>query len=560
MWHNPVTMIQERIVAKKCVFWWSEIMKALHNIGRILLALIFCLPFIDAKGTGHVYAEGEQPLGPDRFSVITQEYISYEWWVTSYVNNQVVCSIKVDHEGLPTGAEIFSSCGKPLYDKWVATGICNPDDSCKGYYLQLIKTDQAQRDVSVELPPPVVWVSLDGCTSFKSSFLCEKLPTLVLTSEEPLEGEEIISLEGRINGRYFICDPICQVDLAPTDEDGQELEYWANSSYGDSSELFQARIRVIAADESSDHEWFVDILTSQWRGGSIAGCSENWNAFPPVGGVPLWLSTPQRAEELATEIPYEYLAGHLISQGYADASTCIDGGIAEEGLPNTCGLEASKIEVVYWQNRFDTQIFEATLQTGIPSRLIKRIFAQESQFWPGIIDELNEVGLGQMTKGGADTILLWNRPFYEQFCPSVLEEASCDKGYPHLQPVQQEFLLAALIQSVNAFCLDCEMGINIERAENSVATFAETILANCDQTGMIVQNTYGGTAGDWAKYEDLWRFTLVNYNAGPGCLTLAIWETKRRNETLNWANLSSHLTPSCSGAIDYVSMIEFANP
>lgn len=383
-------------------------MKLIHKAYGAFVALVFILPLVEARGTRNVSAEGEQPLGPDRFAVITQDYISYEWWMTNYDNNMVVCSLAVDHEGLPTGAEIFSSCGKTLYTQWTGTGVCNPDEGCKGYYLQYINSKQAQRDVSVELPPPVVWVSLDGCTSFNSSFLCDNLPTLVLTGEEPLEGEEIQYLEGRIDGKYFICDPICQVDLAPTDEDGLQMEFWANSSYGDSSELFQARIRVAASDDGNDHGWFADILTSKWRGGNIAGCSETWNVFPPVGGVPFWLSTPQRVEELATKIPYEYLAGNLIMQGLVDASACIDGGLTEGGLPNTCGLEAAGNDVVDWQNRFDFMIFDATLETGIPSQLLKRIFAQESQFWPGAMNEDKEVGLGQLTKGGADTILLWN--------------------------------------------------------------------------------------------------------------------------------------------------------
>jgi hypothetical protein len=165
-----------------------------------------------------------------------------------------------------------------------------------------------------------------------------------------------------------------------------------------------------------------------------------------------------------------------------------------------------------------------------------------------------------MTEGGADTTLLWNRPFFEQFCPTVLDSAACHQGYPHLQSNQQDILRSALVRKVDAFCPDCALGIELSRAENSVDIFAETILANCDQTGMIVQNTYGGTAGQWAGFEDLWRFTLVNYNAGSGCLTLAIWETKRLYEELDWAHLSSHLTPACQGALDYVNGISSGNP
>jgi hypothetical protein len=48
------------------------------------------------------------------------------------------------------------------------------------------------------------------------------------------------------------------------------------------------------------------------------------------------------------------------------------------------------------------------------------------------------------------------------------------------------------------------------------------MLANCDQAGRIVRNVSGGAPGGAASYEDLWKFTLVNYNAGPGCLGEAV--------------------------------------
>jgi hypothetical protein len=104
------------------------------------------------------------------------------------------------------------------------------------------------------------------------------------------------------------------------------------------------------------------------------------------------------------------------------------------------------------------------------------------------------------------------------------------------------------------------MGLDLERSQASVGVFAETLVANCDQAGWIVHNTYGRTAGVFASYEDLWRFTLVNYHSGPGCLTLAIWETKKRGEPLDWEHLSSHLTPVCNSALDYVNFVSLASP
>jgi hypothetical protein len=530
--------------------------------GWTATTLLFVFAAVSAFGTWRVSAAEEQPPGPDRFAVITQDYTSYEWWLTGWVDNKVACSISVDHEGVPTGGEIYTACGATLYNKWLATKPCESSEkdpaACQGFYLVFFKSEPAHRDVDVKLAPPVVWVTLDGCVPFNSTFRCEAPPTLVLTGEEPMEGEHITGLAGRMNGTAFTCDPICQVDLAPTDENGLYLEFWAISSYGDSSVLFDARVRVTASDDPVDLSWYVDVLSTQWRGPPLAACSLTWQTFPPVGGVPAWLSTPPSAEDLSTHIPYEYLAANLIQQGLADVSACTDGGLLENGLVSPCGLETARSAVNDWQNRFDGLIFNATQETGIPARLLKNIFSRESQLWPGMTIGYPEAGLGQMTNGGADTTLLWNQPFYEQFCPSVLDGAICGRGYVHLNAVQQDTLRNALVDSVNASCSDCTLGIDLDRAGNSVSIFAETLFANCVQTGMVVD--LNNIANTPVAYDDLWRFTLVNYNAGPGCLGLAVNETSRSGEPLDWEHVSSHLTPVCQGVFDYVTDISNASP
>jgi hypothetical protein len=532
--------------------------------GLTATTLLFVFASVSAFGTRRVSAAAEQPPGPDRFAIITQDYTSYEWWLTGWVDNKVACSIKVDHEGKPTSGEIYTVCGAALYDKWLATRPCDTAEenpaACQGYYLVFFKSEPAQRDVAVVQPPPVVWVALDGCVPFNSTFRCEALPTLVLSSEEPMEGAHITGLAGRMDGRAFTCDPVCQVDLAPTDSDGLYLEFWANSSYGDSSVLFEARVRVVTSDDPADHSWYVDVLSTQWRGAPLAGCSQTWGTFPPVGGVPAWLSTPLRAEDLATNIPYEYLAANLIKQGVADTSSCTDGGLLDNGLVSPCGLETARNAVDDWQNRFDGLIFSAAQGTGIPAQVLKNIFSRESQFWPGLTIGHPEAGLGQMTNGGADTTLLWNRPFYEQFCPSVLEGAICRRGYAHLNSDQQETLRNAMVSSVNASCPDCPLGIDLDRAEKSVSIFAETLLANCDQTGMVIDLNDGNDKDTPVTYEDFWRFSLVNYNAGPGCLGLAVDKTRNSSEPLDWEHVSSHLTPVCQGAFDYVTDVNNASP
>ena len=191
----------------------------------------------------------------------------------------------------------------------------------------------------------------------------------------------------------------------------------------------------------------------------------------------------------------------------------------------------------------------------MPARLLKNLFARESQFWPGIYQGKPDAGLGQLTEDGADTTLFWNEDFYKQFCPMVFSKDDCKNGYAHLKEEDQLELRRALIGSVNATCDDCPLGLDLKRADFSVAVFAQTMIADCKQAGQVVQNYTGKMPGEVASFEDLWKFTLVNYNAGGSCLADAITSTLNQNLDLTWENVSPSLIGACSGAIDYVNDI-----
>ena len=81
------------------------------------------------------------------------------------------------------------------------------------------------------------------------------------------------------------------------------------------------------------------------------------------------------------------------------------------------------------------------------------------------------------------------------------------------------------------------------------------LVASCKQTGEVIDINSRNSAGDAVSYDDMWRFTLVDYNAGPGCLGLAVDKTSSSGELLDWEHLSSHITPACQGAIHYVNDI-----
>jgi hypothetical protein len=509
-------------------------------------------------------APGYDPPGPDRFSVSVVDYTKYTWWLAHYGETDVECVVTTDHEGLPTPGDIYVDCGQDLYSKWIKQKPCNETDAalCKGLYLFLANSEPAQKEVSTKLPPPTVQVTLENCDPVYSSStsICESAPILVLTGIEPLTAYQIISIEGTYEGQPFVCDAVCRLQLPVTDADGTTIQFWANSSYGDTSEMFSALVRVAVTDAGDpDHLfWYVDVLSSQWVGVPVASCVEAWGTLPPVGGPPDWISTPPQSEALGTDIPYNYLAAQLIRAGGVDVSACPDGGLLPEGGASNCGMDAARPAVTAWQNQFDGIILSVAKDTGVPARLLKNLFAIESQFWPGRSLK-NDIGLGQLTERGADTTLLWNPPFFYQFCPLVMDSTECSKGYLHLTDDQREYLRLALIQSVDGTCETCPLGIDLNRANYSIGVFAHTMLANCEQAGQLVENISGGPAGNAASYEDLWKFTLVNYNAGPGCLGNAldatVGATTPEAQALTWENVSSHLEPACQGAITYVNDI-----
>jgi hypothetical protein len=531
------------------------------GIGMIAVLLTLgSLVFLPA--TPGKAAKRNTPPGPDRISTITVDTTLYTWWMAAWKKNAVVCSIVLEHEGPPTAGDVFTDCDPVVYNTWITQTPCvasNKATGCTGYYVYLVDTKQSTKQVTVKLPPPSVWLTLENCAGVSRSGtnICESTPNLVLQGQEPLPNEHIVKIEGTMDGTPFSCDPTCKLQLAPTDPKGVSLQFWAWSSYGDSSPVFAAQVRVASAAVNNPDQasLYVDVISSQWNGVKIASCSATWNSFPPVGGPPDWLSTPVDSTSLSSDIPYNYLSANLILQGVVDATSCPDGGLVSDGTANQCGQEAARSAVDQWQNQFDTLILNTAHDTGVPAQLLKNLFARESQFWPGVFKASTDAGLGQLTENGADTALLWNPSFFSQYCPLVLSSDTCSKGYLHLKPENQLLLRQALVSTVNAACSNCPLGIDLSQANFSVSVFASTLLANCEQTGQIIYNVIGQTPGVVASYEDLWKFTLVDYNAGAGCLTLAVNDTWVAEHKLTWDLLSSHFTDVCAPAKDYVNSI-----
>ena len=502
---------------------------------------------------------------PDRRYTITTPYTEYEWWMMRWTDKEILCEIFVDHPGKPTPNEIYYGCGEDDYQLWKDTEPCSmigsdESGSCTGVYLYQADSALREKEVTLTLPSAEAWISIENCLPEELKNYCLEIPYLLIKGYEPLPNEEIISIQGRLDGIPFYCEgKTCQVELRPTAEDGVLIEFWTNSSFGDTSPRYTGRLRLLSSTIQSNNlpeGWKIDLVSERWKESNLRGCAERWKALPAPGALPGWLSFPSSPEQLATDQPLAYLAGKLIVNNLADASSCPDYGLLENGYASPCGLAEVRPEVVQWQNSFDPLIYQAAQESSLPPILLKRIFAQESQFWPETVEVYyQEFGFGHLTNLGADVTLLWNEDFYRQFCPLVISRESCRYGYVNLDQDLQALLRGALLSKTTINRSTIALGIDPEQALQNIDLFSQTILGNCNQVGQMLENTTEQLPGLAASYEDLWRFTLASYYGGAGCLAYAIDSTAGDGNPLTWEHVSAHLEQECPPAVNYVESI-----
>lgn len=286
-------------------------------------------------------------------------------------------------------------------------------------------------------------------------------------------------------------------------------------------------------------------------------CSQIWNAYPAGGyAVPDWLYSPPKAVDLATDNPYVYLAGKLLQNGLASAPDCPFNGLLPTGLASQCGVESARSLVTEWQNQFDGAIHRAAVKNGVPSHLLKNIFAQESQFWVGQSDDNQHFGVGQMTEGGLDPLFLAYPEFYQLVCTDVLSAETCQTKYPDLSNINKGMIRGYFLRNViDVSCPDCPKKFDEKKANDTIDIFAKLIVANCQQVGNVIVDITEQKPGTVSIYDDLWRYTLLNYNGGSGCVSGAIETTYNAGVPVNWSNVSDNLKGKCQNALDYVEKV-----
>jgi hypothetical protein len=362
-------------------------------------------------------------------------------------------------------------------------------------------------------------------------------PYVIVTAFGNQPGSLSIGIRGTINdANGFSCSKVpCKLPLSSD----SIIRFHAYYDQGISSPDYTAIVRFT---QPSIGVYLVTLESLLPEQEFVDSCYSIWGK--PTGQLTSWSQMPRTPYQLNTNLTLHYLAARLLDKDIVDASSCPSGGMVN-GTPDGCGIEVSRPAMIEWQNKYDSEIWMVGDSIGIPPILLKTLILQESQFWPANSRYfMEEFGLAQINDMGADAALRWDVGLFKEVCSGVL--SNCSVMYYQLPESLRAMVRGALLNKINAQCLTCNYGLNMDVANASIYTIARVLHANCWESGYILDQYNGGSV----DYVDLWKFTMVSYHSGYGCLDVAVQETKDAGESINWTNVSGRI--KCQGAKQYV--------
>jgi len=361
-------------------------------------------------------------------------------------------------------------------------------------------------------------------------------PYVVITAFDSNPSAKL-QVRGVENLREFVCTNFpCALPI----NGDSTVRFVAINSEGAKSSEVQARILV----DVKDNGFYVTIQSVNQFALYNDTCGDIWGIYDDDNEFP-WSDFPSSPFFLNTDKPLYLLAARLITSGAVDASDCSYGGLGAGGITvNGCGLERASSKMIEWQNQFDFKIWTTSLDIGIPPQILKTLIEYESQFWPSNQRfYVEEVGLGQINQLGIDVLLRQDPEFYNQICPTIYSD--CSLPYTSLDPIDQAVVRGAVIQSIDAECPNCEFGIDLEKASQSITVIGHLLKTECEMVDYL--NLAGRSDVD---YSDLWKFTMATYHSGFTCVRDAVHETKANGDSLDWDTVSNYF--GCQDAKIYV--------
>lgn len=515
----------------------------MQNRRTILLISLIILSLL-AAGVGAAFA---QSGGGDRTEDLEFQVTQYVWELLASNTRAIVCTATVEHEGTPTYFETLAYCPMSIFswavtpEPTAATGTPQParqeqiiDEATlfKYYKWQYKEAFQVTRKVKVTAPDMVVYMAAPVGYLDK--------PYVIISAYEPLTSNSIARITGVINEQtHFTCPGSrCEVPLSAD----ATIEYWAENSAGESSQHNFGTVRYSLTEQGYRVTLAATTPVEEWSD----ACALKFGIDVP--GSVAWARMPLTPVELNTYKTLHFLTGKLIINNQVDTSGCPSGGFLENGAPNSCAIETAREQVNAWQNQFDPAIWNASLQNGVPARLLKTIIEIESQYWPGGEQNyLYEYGLSQINYLGVDAALRWDPVLFDMVCNPA--QFTCSAGYLSLPATQKAQLKAIVLSMLDTACIDCPNGVNLDNAAQSINILSRVLLANCEQTRYI----QASVTSKPPSYEDMWKLTLVSYHSGFGCLLNALRDTQASGQAMDWEHISANL--KCPGGKTYIDSL-----
>lgn len=478
----------------------------------------------------------------------------FHWMLARWEDHSLVCNFFLDEVGEPSSLDIKAGCGEDVYLAWINTPACagsesNDTEKCEGLFLKFVGwVDPADQSDYITSPLVTTHADTHNCPAWGD---CKEIPMIHFSMEGDPALSKAYALTVEIDGDETECDSSgCLLEMPLTDAEGVEVQYWAETPDRQSifERSFKMRNMLMENGEEENPIYRFDLIGNDWIDRSDVAANI-WNVFPLETTVYAdWMEYGENEAMLFTQKDYALLAGQLILRGYVDASACENGGLLANNNATECGEKKAKDLVVEWQNRFDQQILQASLDARIPPRILKGLIAQESQFWP-FWQENWEFGYGMITENGIDLLLNWNTSYYRDICERYFSTDYCKNGYSLLSVGDQGFLRGVSLLSVGT---DAEFIL-----------LANILKAACAQTNHLTEIITKRETAEVFSYETLWRITLGVYTSGAGCMSEAIsfsWNGSK-TEKITWEQIKKNIQPGCKGAKEYFDWVVFyGNP
>ena len=195
----------------------KKLIQAKHKI--VVKALVIILAFATAMPALADY------LGPDRTVTETTSTCKIVLYECQFITSKNAWKYhKVDNwscsnESFPWRAYPSTPSSQGCFDATVGDTYWSKEE--------------VLQEVTVTHPPATIDQSLQNCNL--NNGWCNTTPELILNGVEPLSGYDILAVEGSFNGQFFACQGSnCSV---PLNEGNNVFNFWALSSWGDSSEM-----------------------------------------------------------------------------------------------------------------------------------------------------------------------------------------------------------------------------------------------------------------------------------------------------------------------------------